>query len=275
MNSRRFLGCVIATLAVAACSGSGDATPEVTAPPPTPSPTTIEVAATDTVAEPIASDTSTTDAPTTSTADPTTTIEISPETTTTVESGGFLPEDLGTRVDGAPGIDSPGEVIELSNLVWLFVPTEPDADDANVVVPLPEDAEIIAAYGRAMDALYGQVTQNPIPVEPSEAMRATFVDGGAKYSENVFAVRNGAGEYLGFPGDGDVLRPVVIADPRSDTEAFIFDCAISGSHYLNADGTLAEGEVGGTIRAPLIVRLVQQDGVWLVDDVQDDERACS
>jgi hypothetical protein len=126
-----------------------------------------------------------------------------------------------------------------------------------------------------MIALYGQVTQNPIPVEPSEAMRATFVDGGAKYSENVFAVRSAAGEYLGFPGDGDVLRPVVIADPRSETEAFIFDCAISGSHYLKADGTLAAGEVGGTTRAPLIVRLVNRDGVWLVDDIQDDERACS
>ncbi|MGK2886394.1 MAG: hypothetical protein ACSLE8_16745 [Rhodococcus sp. (in: high G+C Gram-positive bacteria)] len=252
---------VLVVAGLAACAGSGNADPEVTAPLPASAPITEAGAST---------------LPTPNTDGETTTTEASlSETTTTLGSINFLPADLGTPVDGAPGVDTPGEVVELIDMVWLFVPSESDPDDASVVVPLPEDADIIAAYGRAMIALYGQVTQNPIPVEPSEAMRATFVDGGAKYSENVFAVRSAAGEYLGFPGDGDVLRPVVIADPRSETEAFIFDCAISGSHYLKADGTLAAGEVGGTTRAPLIVRLVNQDGVWLVDDIQDDERACS
>jgi hypothetical protein len=172
-------------------------------------------------------------------------------------------------------VGSPGEIVELSEKVWLFVPSEADPDDANVQPALDEDADIIAAYGRAMIALYGQVTQNSIPVEPSSEMAAAFLDGGQKYSENVFASRNAAGEYLGFPGDGDVLRPVVIADPRSDDEAFIFDCLISGSHYLNADGSLADGEVPGTVLAPLIVRVVMTEAGWIVDDIQDDERACS
>ncbi len=262
MKSIQALTLAFVVAGLAACSGSGSAEPEITAPLPATTPL-IEV--------------TTTTAPSQSTDGAPTTTESSPPVTTTtaVESESFLPADLGTPVDGAPGVDTPGEVVELIDMVWLFVPSEPDPDDASVVVPLPEDADIIVAYGRAMIALYAQVTQNPIPVEPSEAMRATFVDGGAKYSENVFAVRSAAGEYLGFPGDGDVLRPVVIADPRSETEAFIFDCAISGSHYLKADGTLAAGEVGGTTRAPLIVRLVNRDGVWLVDDIQDDERACS
>lgn len=260
MKPIRSLVLVFVVAGLVACSGSDNANPEVTAPLPATAPT-------------IGADTTTLPPPTTD--GDTTTTESSDTTTTGVESVGFLPADFGTPVDGAPGVDTPGEIVELIDGVHLFVPSEPDPDDASVVVPLPEDSDIIAAYGRAMIALYGQVTQNPIPVEPSEAMRATFVDGGAKYSENVFAVRSAAGVYLGFPGDGDVLRPVVIADPRSETEAFIFDCAISGSHYLKADGTLAAGEVGGTTRAPLIVRLVNQDGVWLVDDIQDDVRACS
>lgn len=269
MNAPRLLYLATAALAIAACSGSSSSTPEATAPPPTPSPT-------GNVVESSVVDASTPSIPATAEVQSTTTDETVPDSTTTEpETGGFLPGDLGTPVDGAPGVESPGEVIELVDMVWLFVPTVSDPDDANIVVPLPEDADVIAAYARAMEALYGQVTQNPIPVEPTEAMQATFVDGGAKYSENVFAIRNAAGEYLGFPGDGDVLRPVVIADPRSDTEAFIFDCAISGSRYLNADGSLADGEVGGTTRAPLIIRVVQQDGAWLVDDIQDDERACS
>jgi hypothetical protein len=173
------------------------------------------------------------------------------------------------------GIDTPGEIVELADMVFLFVPSEADPEDSNVVVPTPEDAEIITAYARAMSALYGQVTQNPVPVEPSAAMQATFLDGGAKYSTNVFATRNAADQHLGFMGENDILRPVVLADPRSDTEAFIFDCAISGSHYVNADGTLADNEVPGTVLAPMIVRLVNEGGVWIVDDVQDDERACT
>ena len=136
------------------------------------------------------------------------------------------------------------------------------------------DIEIIEAYARAMQALYGQVTQNPIPIEPSDAVAATFSDGGAKYSENVFEPRNEAGQYLAFQGDGDVLRPVVLADPRSADEAFIFDCAISGSNYVNADGSLVAGETPGAELAPLIVRLIRLDGAWIVDDIQDDERAC-
>lgn len=265
IGSRVLLG--LAVVAMAACAGSSSAEPDVTAPPPTTAPTTEQVTTVD------GSEPTETEAPTTSTAVSQST--DLPAETTTLETEGLLPDDLGTRVDGAPGVNSPGEIVELIDNVWLFVPSEPDPQDASVAVPLPEDAEIITAYGRAMIALYGQVTQNPIPVEPSEAMAAAFVDGGAKYSENVFAVRNAAGEHLGFQGDGDVLRPVVIADPRSELEAFIFDCAISGSHYVREDGSLADGEVGGTIRAPLIVRLVKQDGGWLVDDIQDDERACS
>jgi hypothetical protein len=250
---------------MAGCSGSDDAEPPVTAAPPaqTPSSTPDATVRSDPTTS---SSQSTTESPTSI---GTTTSSASPDETR------FLPVDLGPLVDGAPGVETPGEIVELSERVWLFVPSEPSPTDANVLVPLPEDAELIAAYGRAMTALYGQVTQDPIPVEPSEAMQRTFVDGGAKYSENVFAVRNAAGQHLGFPGDGDVLRPVVLADPRSASEAFIFDCAISGSHYLNADGTLADGEVGGTIRAPLIVRLVLENGVWLVADIQDDERACA
>lgn len=266
---------VVGLVVAAGCSGSDGAEPPVTAPVPTAPPTDVPVDPTTSTLESTPSTDDPIEATSTTAAESPTSTEPEESTTTAANPDGFLPADLGTPVDSAPGVNSPGEVVELMEMVWLYVPTEADPDDANVVVPLAEDAPIIEAYGRAMAALYGQVTQNPIPVEPSGEMAMTFVDGGAKYSENVFAVRNAAGEYLGFPGDGDVLRPVVLADPRSETEAFIFDCAISGSHYLDAEGNLAPGEVGGTIEAPLIVRLVLQDDRWLVDDIQDDERACA
>ncbi|MFN3254292.1 MAG: hypothetical protein ACE37B_01225 [Ilumatobacter sp.] len=271
----RLLGILIVA-SLAGCNGSGASSPDETAPPPSRGTTTVDTEPVETSASPASSaaDTSvaTTEQPTTIAESSTTVAE--PETTT-AGSGGYLPDDLGPTVDSVPGVKSGGDIVELADQVWLFVPSESDSEDPNVRPPLPEDAEIIAAYGRAMVALYGQVTQNPIPVQPSAAMAATFLDGGEKYSENVFSTRNSAGQYLGFPGDGDVLRPVVIADPRSEDEAFIFDCLISGSHYLNSDGSLAEGEVPGTVLAPLIVRVVRTDDGWIVDDIQDDERACS
>lgn len=264
-------------LVTAACSGSSSSEPEVTAPPPaTSGPGST---ATGSTAPPTTETTPSSEAPETSpSTEPSAPSTEPPEATTSTAVGGeaFLPDDLGPRVESVAGVNAAGEIVELSEMVWLFVPSEPDESDANVVVPLPEDVEIIAAYGRAMSALYGQVTMSPIPAEPTDSMEAAFLDGGEKYSENVFASRNAAGEHLGFPDGGDVLRPVVLADPRSDDEAFIFDCAISRSKYLNAEGSLAAGETGGEVLAPMIIRLVRTDnGEWIVDDIQDDERACA
>jgi len=265
----------VLVVAAAACTGSSSSEPEVTAPPPA----TADNGATTTGSTPPLTTGSTppseASAPPISTEPPASSAEPVESSTSTAVDEAFFPDDLGPRVESVPGVDVAGEIVELSEMVWLFVPSEADESDANVVVPLPEDAEIITAYGRAMSALYGQVTMSPIPVEPTDSMSEAFLDGGAKYSENVFASRSAAGEHLGFPDGGDVLRPVVLADPRSDDEAFIFDCAISRSKYLTADGSLAAGETGGEVLAPLIVRLVRVEGEWIVDDIQDDERACA
>ncbi len=265
---------VAAAWVLAACNGSS-ADPVVTAPPPTAPPSTTPDDTPTTPSTGTDSAPTSTSTDSTTTATPTTPPTSEPEPSTTVDPApSALPDDLGPRLDSVPGVNSPGEIIEIAEMVALLVPSEPDDNDANVAVPLPEDIEIIVAYARAMTALYGQVTQDPIPVAPSEEMQATFLDGGEKYSQNVFAPRNEAGEHLEFFGDPDVLRPVVLADPRSDDEAFIFDCALSASRYVDADGALLDGPTPGTELAPLIVRLVQVDGGWIVDDIQDDERAC-
>lgn len=264
---RAFVVSAVASLVVA-CNGSSEE-PDATAPVPT----TTLASTTSTPTSEVAAESTTTDAPpttamaTSTDAAPTTSVADQPD-----DSG--LPDDLGPRLDSVPGVDSPGEIVEIADMVALFVPSALDPDDANLIPPLPEDLDIIVAYARAMTALYGQVTLDPVPVEPSAAMQATFLDGGEKYSQNVFAPRNAAGEHLEFFGDPDVLRPTVLADPRSDDEAFIFDCALSASRYVDADGDFVDGGSPGTQLAPLLVRLVRQDGGWIVDDIQDDERAC-
>jgi hypothetical protein len=72
-----------------------------------------------------------------------------------------------------------------------------------------------------------------------------------------------------------VLRPIVLADPRTEDEAFIFDCQLDGVVYVNdADGSLADGEVPGVTEFPQVASLVRVDRRWLLDRLSRDERAC-
>ncbi len=263
MKPIRSLALVLVVAGLAACAGSGNADPEVTAPLPTVAPTTDDGGPSETDVTTMPNTVAETTKPT----------EPPTETTTAVEPGGFLPADLGTPVDGAPGVDTPGEIVELIDNVWIFVPTEPDPNDANVVPPLPEDIEIITAYAEAQAAYHEQASMNPMPAEPSDRVVASLADAGARLAENIFAPKSAAGQYLDLT-DGIVLRPVVIADPRSDTEAFIFDCQLDGTVFVNSDGSLADGQTPGVKEFPQIASIVKVGDDWIVDRLTRDDRAC-
>lgn len=266
---------VAGILGTTACGGSGSSEPEVTAPPPTAPPTdatasttlgTTTIAST-TIGPSEESTTSTTGAENSTTS-------ASP-TTTEPDSDRYLPDGVGTVVDSAPGVDSPGEVTELIENVWFFVPSEPVDGDANVVPPLPEDREILIAYAEAQAAYHEQASMNPVPAEPGPRLAAAIADGGQRLTENVLAPAATNGTHLDL-SDGIVLRPVVIADPRSDTEAFIFDCQLDGTVFVaDVDGSLADDQVPGVKEFPQIASVVKRDGEWIVDRLTRDERACA
>jgi hypothetical protein len=188
-------------------------------------------------------------------------------------SARYLPDELGMVVESAPGVDTPGEITELIDNVWFFVPSEGSPTDPNVVPPGPDDRDILVAYARAQAAYHEQASTDPVPVEPSANLSAAVLDGGTRLSENIFRPRNSAGQHLNLD-QGIVLRPVVIADPRSDTEAFIFDCQLDGTVFVNSDGSVADGQVPGVKEFPQIASVVKRDGVWIVDRLTRDERAC-
>jgi hypothetical protein len=254
--------CVSSLVTLTACNGNG--TPDVTAPVPTRAPTTT-----------IDPDASTT---TTSTTEPplVTTLATEPTSTdTTVDVGeGFLPADLGPRVDAAPGVNSPGEIVELLDNVWIFVPSEPDPNDASVLPPLPEDREILAAYAYGLRAMYQQITVPPISPQPSADLAARLsAEYLARYVKSTLIPRSGQGDYQDASA-GVLLRPVVIADPRSENEAFIFDCILDGGEWVRADGSLDDGEIPGSARLPLSARIKLIDGTWILDGLSTDDRAC-
>jgi hypothetical protein len=255
--------CVSSLVTLTACNGNG--TPDVTAPVPTRAPTTT-----------IDPDASTT---TTSTTEPplVTTLATEPtstDTTTLVIGEGFLPDDLGQRVDSAPGVNSPGEIVELLENVWIFVPSEPDPNDASVIPPLPEDREILAAYAAAQQAYHEQASRTPVDPVPSAALADSVLDGGQLLSEAILQPTSAKGQHLDLSA-GIVLRPFVLADPRSEDEVFIFDCQFDGTVLVNdSDGSLVDGQIAGVKEFPQVVSLKKTDGRWIVDRFGKDERAC-
>jgi hypothetical protein len=262
---------VLVALAIGAmaCTGSSSSEPEVTAPPPA----TSGSGSTATGSTPDSADVEPPEGTsTTSTQAETTTTEAVAALPTTTE--GVASAIGGSRVDSVPGVDSPGEIIELLDGVWVFIPSETDPDDPNVVPPLPEDAEILAAYAEAQAAYHEQASREPLDPEPSARLEAAILDGGQLLAENILRPQSEAGRHLDL-SDGIVLRPVVIADPRSDTEAFIFDCQFDGTVFVDADGGLADGQAPGVKEFPQIASLVRVDGRWIVDRLTRDERACA
>ena len=185
-----------------------------------------------------------------------------------------LPEGIGTKVDSAPGVSTPGDIRLLLPKVWAFVPSIPDPNDNHVQPPSPEDLPIIAAYLEEEAAGNELAVQRPLPTVPSPRLVAAQTPEALANVIAYYKQLAAAGSYFDL-GEGIVLRPVVIASPRSDTEAFIFDCVLDGGVLRTADGSPAQGEVAGVKRSPQIARMVRVADRWVTDVVTTDERVCA
>jgi hypothetical protein len=261
-RATRFVGGLVVVLA--ACTSSPGQT-SLTAPLPTSPPIPTTVAASSTIPPATSSSTSTVASATTS---PTSTLS-------TVATTELLPDGIGKKVNAAPGVNTPGDIRELMPNVWVFIPSAPDPNDNHVQPPLAGDIDIIAAYIEERTANFELITQRPLPTVLSPRLIAastpTGLDGVVEKKLKPFAA---AGMYYDISG-GILFRPVVIAEPRSDTEAFVFDCQIDATGWRNADGSFAEGDTPGVKRSPQIARMKKIDGRWLTDGVSTDDRVCA
>ena len=185
-----------------------------------------------------------------------------------------LPEGIGTKVDSAPGVSTPGDIRLLLPKVWAFVPSVPAPNDNHVQPPLPEDLPIITAYLEAQTSAFELLAIRPTPTKASPRAIAAHSAAALSALESDLQKHASAGEYYDL-AEGIVLRPVVIATPRSDAEAFIFDCQLDSSGWRKADGTLAAGEVAGSKRFSQIARMTRVNDRWFTDAVSVDERVCA
>ncbi len=263
------LSLAAASIVVAGCSGSTE-TAETA---PTPGTNVVESTTTGSLSE-------STDATAV-----TTSVETDPPTTPAIETTApevtgapdepFLTDVPGRLVDSAPNVNSPGEIYELMPKLWLFIPSEPDPNDPNVIQPSPEDAEILAAYARYRAALYQDSTQNPLPASPSAEVRQATSENTYGNLVPLYAQRSSARQHFEL-GDGDLYRPVVLQEPRTDSRVTVYDCVLSSSRWVNdADGSIAAGSSDQLIVGGIEEVMVRNDaGEWVYGGGMSNPDAC-
>lgn len=211
---------------------------------------------------------------TTATATTTTTTTAAPTTSTVVPGGAAVlsPDGPWKLVDSAPGVTSPGLVYELMPKLWVFLPTEESADDGNLFVPAPEDIPIIEAYLQARLVYFRAITSDPIDLaDPGWAQ--FYADGGQSYFD-VLVPRREQGQVADLDA-GVVLRPRVLGEGRTATEAIIFDCMLDGAVWKLPTGSLGPGSTPGVVENGLSSQLTINGQGWIASTVSTQSEACT
>ena len=149
------------------------------------------------------------------------------------------PDGPWRRVDGAPGVDTPGLFYELMPQLYVYLPLEEDLDHGITWTLGADDVPIIEAYLQALLVYYRAATVDPIDLDDPGWDR-WYSDGGTALRESL-QVRRDRGEHVELK-DSVVLRPNVAGDERTSSTALVTDCILDGAVFLRPDGTLARGD---------------------------------
>ncbi len=260
-HNKAFTLAVASALLLAACTdGAGSDTGTLPTAPPT-APPTIETAPRTT---PAASSSTTS-----STTDPAGTVT----TTATLPPGvvGLSPDGPWRRVDSAPGITTPGLFYELMPKLWVYLPLEQDIDNGILATFSQDDAPIIEAYLQARLTYYRATTQRPVDLA-DDGWERYYTDGGAAYRDQLTKHRD-LDEILDLDM-GVVLRPEVLGDERTDTNAIIFDCTLDGAIWRLPDGSLGSSSTPGVVVDGTGAIVVFSDGRWNLNRIANQPDAC-
>ena len=210
---------------------------------------------------------------TSSTTEPATTV------VDTTAPAGSLPEgDIGLSPDGpwrlvdsAPGITTPGLVYELMPKLWVYLPVEEDIEQGILWTLTEEDLPIIEAYLQARLVFFRVTQTNPFDLD-DPGWAEWYTDAGESY-RRVLGERSERGEV--FDRDvGVVLRPTVIGDMRTDTQAVVFDCMLDGGVWRLPDGSLGEGSNVGVGASGVSSVVDLQAGRWRIEGLARQVEAC-
>jgi hypothetical protein len=206
----------------------------------------------------------------TSTTAPTVTATVAPAKATTTTA----PTTVATTFAvGNASVVKVGEqwVVQLGPIPTVPLPSS-TAPNPNVMhVVRPDDVPILEAYVRYITAI------NTAVVHPDTDLAILFekVVTKTKFASVTASVgrHRAAGEILNVE-HGVTVRPYVLGDPRSDSEATVYDCQLDGSYFVGADGMPLPGEQTGIRQYGNSARVVKVDGVWVVDETAQSGSAC-
>jgi hypothetical protein len=268
-RSRSFLAVASAAALIAACSGGNevaDITTSVT-------PNAPAVEAVSTSAAPVAVTTADTAVTVVgSTVDPvdatTAPTDADPATPTDGLTGPMFSDDLGVRVDTAPGVHTRGDTRQLlPEGLYVHIAWEADPDDPSVFTVQPDDIPILEAYANAVATYYRAATTTLTTDDPDFAKY--YVDAGAKYLDSFGEAR--AGNFIASLGVGVVLRPYVLADQTTATTAVVLDCYLQDEQFLSGGSPPQLGELETTGQ---IATMTISEGAWKIDIAAGEARAC-
>lgn len=226
---------------------------------------TVAPLATVPVTEPAPTDPPTTVAPTT------TDDGVGPEATdppgiTTLGDGPWH------RVDGAPGIDTPGLFYELMPGLTAYLPVVEDIERGVLWTLRERDREIIEAYLQARLVYYRAVTQDPIDLD-DEGWDYWYIGEGGSWYLDALRDWRATGKYADLD-QGVVMRPQVVGDDRTDDTALVYECLFDGAVAFNADGSLIDGASYGVAKKGYAYAMLRVDGIWRLSGVFSADMAC-
>jgi hypothetical protein len=209
----------------------------------------------------------------TSAASPASSVPATNVASTSVEGGAItgpmFSDELGVKVDTAPGVNTRGDTRQLlPEGLYVHIAWESDPDDLSVFTVQPDDIEILEAYANATLAYYTAALSS-MTIDAPEFTKY-FVDRGAEYEEGFAEARLGG--YVASLGSGVILRPYVLGDQRTETSAVVFDCYLEDQDYIARSGgvaTLGPLETSGTLAT-----MSKRDGSWKVDVIATETAAC-
>jgi hypothetical protein len=157
------------------------------------------------------------------------------------------------------------------------IPTVPlpstTAPNPNLRPHGPADQPIIDAYVTYLTAWAEANSQNPI--DPNSTLLNGLLDADfERFTRADMEDRRNHGQVLNVAG-GVTLRPHVVADARSETEAIVFDCQLDGTYWSNAaTGEPLPGETVTVHQLGASARMVLRNGRWIVLTAGPEGAAC-
>lgn len=253
----RPLTAAVLALTLVACSDSGTSLDTV-------APTTSAVAGTTTTATTVAA------------TDPSSTVAETtvPATDAVTQTTLALTDGPWTVVSSIPEVTEPGLYYELSLPgLYAYFPTKVSEDDQVFWTMNDADRPVIEAYLQAQLTINQSMLTRPMDFT-LPGWELYFADGGAGMQGTVLQPRSDEGLALNLDL-GIVMRPWVIDDGRTSTEALVVDCVNNGSLLQYVDGSLSSTSSPGWVTNAYGASMVLVDGVWKMDRLETWEDACA